>query len=182
MGISEIIAIGAGLAADAACVAITNGIGVTEKKKRLSFLNAFLFGLFQGIMPIIGSLTGSLISGTFSYYSHLIVAGIFFFLGGKSIYDALKEKELVRIKTLPIRLLLLQAIATSMDALAVGVSFSLSETPILSASFIIGSITFLICLPAFWLGDKSRAGSDQKAEITGGVILLLIGVKSLLKR
>lgn len=180
MGIFEVIVIGIGLSMDACCVSISNGMCTNPLKPRHALADALFFGIFQGIMPIIGYFAGSLFVGLFSQYSFWVVSVIFLLLGGKMIYDAVTEEEAVVCKKMTFRLLLVQAIATSIDALAVGVSFSAMKVNIFVSSSLIAATTFIISFIAVYFGHKVGTILNKKAGIFGGLLLLGIAVKTLL--
>lgn len=182
MGIIEIIMIGIGLSMDACCVSISNGMCTQNLKPRHALANSLFFGVFQGLMPVIGYFAGSLFVHSFSQYSHLIVFAIFLALGLKMIYDAIKEEDEEECKIMSFKLLFIQAIATSIDALAVGVSFSAMNVNIFSSSAIIAATTFLLSMAAILLGKKIGTLLNKKAGIFGGILLILIGVKVFLER
>lgn len=176
----EILIIGVGLAMDACCVSVSNGMCTRPLKLRHALADAAFFGVFQGIMPTIGFFAGSLVVGFFSRYSFWVVAAIFLLLGGKMIYDAVTEEEETACRSMTLRLLLVQAVATSIDALAVGVSFSAMSVNILYASSLIAATTFVLSFIAVFLGKKVGTLLNKKAGVFGGILLLLIAVKTLL--
>ncbi len=183
MSIFSLILIGISLSMDAVCVSVSNGMRNSKPhnhsgKLRQGLLIAATFGIFQGIMPIIGYYAGFLVSDFFTKYSNLTVSVIFFFLGGKMIKDALSPEE-ESDAGITFTSLLIQAVATSIDALAVGLGFCILEIPIFSSSLTIAGITFLMCLIAFFLGKKAGEVLENKAGIIGGILLLLIACKSL---
>ncbi|SCH02637.1 putative sporulation protein YtaF [uncultured Ruminococcus sp.] len=180
MGILEIIIIGIGLSMDACCVSISNGMCTNPLKARHALADALFFGSFQGIMPLIGFFAGSLFVGILSKYSFWIVSAIFLILGGKMIYDAATEEDKVECKKMTFRLLLIQAIATSIDALAVGVSFSAMQVNIFMAVCLIAATTFVISFASVYVGHKIGTLLNKKAGIFGGILLLGIAAKVLL--
>ncbi len=181
MRIFPLVVIGISLSMDAVCVSVSNGMknsGDQKGKFRQGLLIALTFGVFQGIMPVIGYYAGFLVSDFFTRYSSLTVAAIFFFLGGKMIWDALHTEEETD-SGVTFGTLLMQALATSIDALAVGLSFCILELPIFSSALIIAGVTFLMCFIAFFLGKKAGELLEKKAGIIGGILLLLIACKAL---
>lgn len=181
MGFFEIIIIGIGLSMDAVCVSISNGMCVKNLRLKHALINSLAFGFFQGLMPLIGFYAGSLFIGFLAQYSYLLVFVIFMILGLKMIYDALHDDECEYHKVMSFKMLLIQAIATSIDALAVGVGFSVMNTPILSASLLIAVTTLVLSLIAVYIGKKVGGILNKKAEILGGALLLLIGFKVFLE-
>ena len=178
MTIWEYILIGVSLSMDAAAISATHGLTMKKFNPRRCLIIALAFGLAQGIMPLIGFAAGSLISGyvqTFAGWFALILLG---FVGGTMIWDGLKKEEPEEVSGrafLPT--VLLQAVATSIDALAVGLSFCAVQCSIASAVVTIAVTTFVICTAAVILGKRVGALLSDKAQIAGGVILVLIGIK-----
>lgn len=176
MGIFELILIGIGLSMDACAVSMTNGM-CYKPKWRTTFLIAFAFGLFQGLMPLIGYLTGSLFYAQIAAFDHWIALILLCFIGGKMIVDGFKGEEACSVKPFGMWMLFMQAIATSIDALAVGISFAASAVNILLAISLIAVSTFLLSTIAVrvgeWIGDKL----NTKAQLLGGAILVFIGIK-----
>lgn len=177
MSVIEILLIGIGLSMDAVCVSMSNGMCFQAKLKQTISI-ALAFGLFQGLMPLIGYFTGSFFAEQISAFDHWIALILLAIIGGKMLYDAIKgDDEASCSPKLTIRLLLLQAIATSIDALAVGVSFAAMQVNILVAVLLIALTTFILSFVAVHLGKKIGTKLNQKAEIFGGSILILIGLK-----
>ena len=181
MGLFEVSLIGVGLAMDAASVAMTNGMVY----KRLSIGNyitmPLLFGIFQGVMPLIGFYAGTLFAGIIMKYSGIVIFAILAVIGGNMIKESLsKESGIEEIKNLTMTILIFQAIATSIDAFAVGVGFCAIRVDILPAALIIAVITAFMVAGAIAVGKKFGDIFENKAEFLGGVILIIIGVKGLL--
>ena len=182
LSIIEIILLGLGLAMDASAVSMTNGMTMKPMKLKGTLATAFAFGLFQGVMPLIGYFAGSVFAGYMAAVDHWIALILLGFIGGKMLWDALKkEEEIVPVaRKLTFKLLLVQAIATSIDALAVGVSFAAMNVNIFIAVSIIAAITFACSMIAVLIGKKCGDFLNQKAELFGGCILILIGLKIFL--
>lgn len=182
----NLLMIAIGLSMDAFAVSTTNGMCVSRQYKRKSFFTRALvwsamFGLFQGLMPMLGYFLGKTFASFISSIDHWIAFILLGFIGGKMIWEAVHpEKEECEVN-LPFSTILTQAIATSIDALAVGVSFALLEVNILSASVIIALTTLLCSLVGAYLGKAFGSLLKSKAEVFGGVILVLIGLKILLE-
>lgn len=180
MGLLEIIFIGVGLSMDASCVSISNGMCTPNLKTRHVLANSIFFGVFQGLMPLIGFYAGSLFVSTLSKYSTWLVILVFTLLGGKMIYDALHEgPDADCTAYMTFRLLLVQAVATSIDALAVGVVFSATQVDIFFAAGLFTIITFILSFAAILLGKKIGTLFNKKAGILGGILLLGIALKTL---
>lgn len=170
--------IGTGLSMDAFSVSITNGMNMKRVKFKDAFKIAFFYGIFQFIMPVIGFFAAEIFKSYIEAVDHWVAFLLLAFIGIKMIIEAFDKKEEEK-KNLSIKVLTLQAIATSIDALAVGISFAALNTPIWSSSFIIGMTTFVLCFGAVYIGKTVGKFLAEKAEIFGGIILLGIGIKIL---
>lgn len=177
MGIYEIILIGIGLSMDAAAVSMTNGMCYKQIKLKHTLFIGIAFGFFQAAMPIIGFYAGSFFSDQIATTDHWIALILLAFIGGKMVYDGLHHGSSCPLKPFTLKLLLLQAVATSIDALAVGISFAAMNVNIFVAAGVIAATTFIISVVAVLLGKKIGDKLNSKAEIFGGVILLFIGAK-----
>lgn len=180
MGYLELFLIAVGLSADAFAVSVTNGMVMKNIKLGWTFAIALTFGLFQGVMPTIGYALGSTFSQYITKYDHIIALILLGFIGGKMLYDGIKnddEEAGSKAARLTIGALLVQGIATSIDALAVGVSFAAMSVNIISAAAFICAITFILSFIAVLIGKKFGNLLNNKAEIIGGSILVLIGIK-----
>jgi putative Mn2+ efflux pump MntP len=176
----EIIIIAFGLAMD--CFAVSIAIGATNPKIALgkALEIALFFGLFQGLMPVVGWLLGLSFMEYIKNVDHWVAFGIFVLIGGRMIIESFKkstERKTVNIQKALIIIVL--AIATSIDALVVGISFVFLSVFILKATIIIGVITFFVTLPGFYTGKKFGSAYGRKAELLGGIVLLAIGTKIL---
>lgn len=182
----NLLMIAIGLSMDAFAVSTTNGMCVSRQHKQQNFFTRTLvwsamFGLFQGLMPMLGYFLGKTFASFISSIDHWIAFILLGFIGGKMIWEAVHpEKEECEVN-LPFSTILTQAIATSIDALAVGVSFALLSVNILSASLLIALTTLLCSLVGAYLGKAFGSLLKSKAEVFGGVILVLIGLKILLE-
>lgn len=177
----EIILISIGLAMDALAVSITSGSIMQKMRLHHMFRIALFFGAFQAIMPIIGWLGGTLFTEYIKSIDHWIAFGLLAFIGGKMIKEALSNDEDERFDPLNVYILFTLAIATSIDALAVGITFSVLSITIWSAAAIIGVITFVISFLGVYLGKKLGDTLGSKMEIIGGIILIAIGTKILVE-
>jgi manganese efflux pump family protein len=182
MDILSMILIGLGLALDAFAVSITCGITLKKCKISQAFRIALFFGGFQAIMPIIGWAAGFSFREYITSYSHWIAFLILLFVGGKMIYESfIFKKECDRSNPTNLLVLLGLAIATSLDALAVGLSFSILNITITEPVIIIGIITFILSFTGVYLGEKFGTLFGNRIDIIGGIILIGIGLKILLK-
>ena len=186
MGFAELLLLAIGLAMDAFAVSIGNGLSMKKQNPKAAFAIAFSFGLFQALMPTIGYFLGSAFEEVIRQFDHFIALIFLGFIGGKMIFDGIKEliadkkgetEELQEFR-LTFGKLLIQAIATSIDALIVGVSFAaLPDVNIWTAVLLIGAVTFVISLIGVFSGKKFGQLLGSKAEIFGGIILVGIGLK-----
>jgi len=183
----DLFFISIGLAMDAFAVSLTSGFIIKDLKLKNALKIGLFFGFFQCIMSILGWLAGTNFSKYIEAFDHWIAFFLLGSIGVKMIYEALRKKkndsdDNYKIYKDPLnnKLLLILAIATSIDALAVGISlsaFGQDVLAILSAGLIIGIITFVISFAGVFLGKKFGSLFQKQAEIAGGVILILIGVK-----
>lgn len=175
--------IGIGLAMDAFSVSVSDGILLGKARLHQVIKIAFFFGGFQFLMPVLGYLAGSTFSGIIESYDHWVAFVLLGILGIKMIYEAVKDDEDEEhiANPLALKTLTILAIATSIDALAVGVTFATISAPVILSSAIIGVVTFIICTAGVYLGSYCGNIFGNKAEIAGGVILILIGTKILIE-
>lgn len=180
MSLAEIILTAIALSMDAFAVSMSNGMIYPKLPRRKWIIAPLFFGFFQGFMPLLGYLTGSVFASYIEKYSSLLVFVILGFIGGKMIYDGFFEKEDTnKSEKLTVKLITLQAIATSIDAFAVGIGFCAVRTNIIYAVSLIAIITFILSLISFIIGKKFGDILGNKAQIFGGTILVILAVKSL---
>ncbi len=180
MSVWEVIMIGIGLSMDAAAVSMTNGM-VYPKTCRTKILSMPLFfGGFQALMPLLGYYASGVFADFLSRYSGIIVLIILGVIGGKMVYDGLHPQlEEETDCSLTYRMLLIQAVATSIDAFAVGVGFSAMQVNIVQAVSIIGVTTLVCSFLSIAIGKKFGNMLGNKAQILGGMILIIIGIKGM---
>jgi len=184
MSFVEIIFIGIGLSMDAFAVALCKGLSMNKINYKAGLLIAAFFGFFQAAMPFIGWLVCKNFEKYITRFDHWIAFALLVFIGVKMIIDTVKEsreEEKTEEFQLKIRELFLLAIATSIDALAVGISFAFLNINIYSSIAIIGIITFILSIIGVFIGNKFGTRFKTKAGYAGGIILILIGVKILLE-
>lgn len=186
MGIFELILIGIGLSMDAATVSMTNGMVYKDLKKDKVIAMPLFFGGFQGLMPLLGFFLGGLISGLITQYANILVFLILGFIGGKMLLDVYKDyknpnedDEEVCPGVLTYKMLFIQAIATSIDAFAVGIGFSAMGVNVVTSSTIIAITTAVCSLIAIFIGKKFGSLFESKSTLIGGVLLVFIAVKAL---
>lgn len=182
MNTISILFIAFGLAMDAFAVAIASGIIIKQLKVRNVLKIALFFGLFQAFMPVVGWLAGLSMRDFVRAFDHWVTFGLLSLIGGKMIYESFKiESEKTEGDPLNIYMLLLLSIATSIDALVVGVSFAFLDIFIITPIVTIGIVTFLLSSLGVYIGDKSGHFFENKMEIIGGLFLIGIGVKILIE-
>ena len=181
----QIVFIAASLAMDCLAVSIAGGVGCRDIKTRLKYALkiAAFFSLFQMIMPLIGYAAGYGFKNLISSFDHWVAFALLAAIGIKMIYEGIKgeekenkEKNIINNKTL-----LILSVATSIDALAVGISFGIMDISLLVSIIAIGAFAFLLSFAGFYLGNKAGRFLRGKIEIVGGAILILIGIKILME-
>lgn len=181
MSIIEIILVAVGLAMDAFAVAICKGLSVEKVKPRHYLIVGTWFGCFQALMPAIGYLLGTSFEKYITEYDHWVAFGLLLLLGLKMVKDSLSKKEEEESSSFSNTSMLVTAIATSIDALAVGITFAvLEDVNVPLAVSVIGVITFCLSAIGLKIGNVFGSKFKKKAEFLGGIILILIGVKILL--
>ena len=167
---------------DALAVSICKGLSIEDSKLKGALIIGLFFGFFQGAMPIVGWVMGKQFAHIISAIDHWIAFVILGIIGGRMIYNSLKSGGSCACGPLKLQELLLLALATSIDALAVGVTFAFLDVQIVSAALIIGGITFVLSLGGVLFGSRCGSAFGSKAEMLGGGVLILIGLKILLEQ
>lgn len=181
MGIAELFILAVGLSMDAFAVSVCKGLSIQKLKPRHAVIVGAWFGAFQALMPAIGWLLGSAFADMIEAVDHWIAFVLLALIGGNMIREALgHEEEDADPSLAPIAMLLL-AVATSIDALAVGVTFAFLQVRILPAVALIGAVTFLFSAAGVKLGSVFGIRYKSKAELLGGIVLILMGTKILLE-
>ena len=185
MTFTEILLIGIGLSMDAFAVAVSKGLSMQKINYKAGLIIALFFGVFQAGMPLIGYFAAIRFERYIVAADHWVAFGLLLFIGGKAIVESIKEIRSGEKKEENFKLrygeLVVLAFATSVDALAVGISFAFLSVQIWKSVSIIGVTTFLISFAGVCIGNRFGAKLKAKAEIAGGVILILIGLKILLE-
>lgn len=176
----ELLLIAIGLSMDAFSVSICKGLTTKKFSWRMALVCGLWFGLFQALMPIIGYFLGAQFQEMIEAYDHWIAFGLLFLIGANMIREAVWGTEEEQDGSLGFRTMIFLAIATSIDALAVGVSFACIQVKLWSSVLIIGTITFLFSVLGVKIGNVFGSKYEKSAEITGGIILILIGLRILL--
>lgn len=185
MGLVELLLIAVGLSMDAFAVSICKGLGMKEVNPKVSVVLALFFGGFQALMPLIGWALGSQFLGIIGPIDHWVAFVLLAVIGGKMLWEAFREdagegdgKPADRID---LGEFLILAIATSIDALAVGISFAALSVDIVPSVALIGVITFAFSIAGVFVGNFFGSRYEKPASIVGGVVLILIGTKILLE-
>ena len=178
MTIPVIFLIGIGLSMDAFAVSVTDGLSTANLKKMRMLMTAVCFGVFQGLMPVIGYFLGKAFEVYICAFDHWIALALLGYIGGKMIFDAIRGEEDTGEYVLTTKLILTQGIATSIDALAVGVSFAaLPDVSIWLAAILICCTTFAFSIVGVMFGKRMGQKLGSHAQLVGGIILLCIGIK-----
>ena len=183
MQVIDIVFIAFGLAMDAFAVSICRGLKVRKVSWKYSVSTAFVFGLFQALMPLIGYLAGKQFEGYITGIDHWIAFGLLGIIGINLIKESFdkEEDDAACDEDISFKELLLMGIATSIDALAIGVTFAFLKINIITAIIIIGIITFVLSLSGVYIGNLFGSKLKKGAEVLGGIILIAIGIKILLE-
>lgn len=181
MHISELILLAVGLSMDAFAVSVCKGLAMGKLSWRHMIVVGLWFGVFQALMPLAGCFLGSTFQRYIASYDHWIAFGLLGFIGGNMIREACAGGEEKTDASLGFRSMLVLAVATSIDALAVGVTFAFLKVNVGFAVTVIGLTTFLLSAVGVRVGNLFGTRYQAKAELAGGVILILLGVKILLE-
>jgi len=181
----ELLLIGVGLSMDAFAVAVCKGLAMRKVNKKQAVVIGLFFGGFQALMPFVGWLLGSQFEKYITSIDHWIAFILLGIIGGKMIVESVKpDKEDDEVKEmdapLDLKEMFVLAVATSIDALAVGITFAFLDYPIVEAITVIGITTFVISIGGVYVGNFFGNKYEKKAEFVGGLILVLLGVRILL--
>ena len=182
----ELFLLGVGLSMDAFAVSVCKGLGMRKLDKKQALIIGLYFGGFQALMPLIGWLLGSQFQQYITSIDHWIAFILLGFIGGKMMVEAVREwneEETVEVMDAPIdhKNMFVLAVATSIDALAVGITFAFLNTPIIEAITIIGITTMVLSIIGVIVGNFFGSRYKSKAEFIGCLILVLLGLKILLE-
>jgi putative Mn2+ efflux pump MntP len=183
MTILDIIVIAVGVSMDAFAVSITKGLAKKRLRLKHYISVALWFGGFQALMPLVGYMLGANFAAAVANFDHWIAFVLLTVIGGHMLYESLcsdGDDEPI-VASFGAKIMLMMAVATSIDALAIGVSLAFLGTNIWRAIAVIGCTTALFSAFGLWLGKIFGSRYKRSAEITGGVVLILIGVKSLIE-
>lgn len=181
----ELFLMGIGLSMDAFAVSVCKGLGMVKVNKKQTVTIGLFFGGFQALMPFIGWVLGRQFEHYFKSIDHWVAFVLLGFIGGKMMVESLKKEEdgVVKKEDVPLNIkeMFVLAVATSIDALAVGITFAFLGTPIVEAISIIGCTTFVISVGGVYIGNFFGSKYKNRAEFVGGLILVLLGLKILLE-
>ena len=181
MDMLTIILIAIGLAMDAFAVSIAKGITISNHRKKTALVMATFFAVFQMFMPVIGWIAGLGLEELITGIDHWIAFGLLALIGARMIYDSTKKEDPQRESNIRLHALLILSVATSIDALMVGLSFAFLQTAIVIPIIVIGIVTFSLSYLGFHFGNVIGNILGSKIKVIGGVILIAIGVKILLE-
>ena len=176
-----VLLIAIGLAMDAFAVSMAHGMTIQNRRLATGLTMAGSFGAFQAFMPVLGWLAGLSFIDLISGFDHWLAFGLLALIGGKMIYTARTASKEEKETKLTAPVLLILSVATSIDALAVGLSFSLLRVSITTPIIAIGAVTFLLSFAGFSFGNKLGKFFERKVQVIGGVVLIAIGIKILLE-
>ncbi|MFI3174164.1 MAG: manganese efflux pump MntP family protein [Bacillota bacterium] len=180
MEIISIVLMAIGLAIDASAISIANGVASPRFTMKQGLLQSACFGLFQSVAPIVGYGFGLQLKDFMYMIDHYVAFVLLFFIGMNMIFqNHIPELESTKKYELTLPILLLQGVSTSIDALALGVSFALFSVHIIFASAIIGTVTFFICLCSSYVGMRVGRKFHKRAVDFGGALLICMGIRIL---
>ena len=181
MSLYELFLLAVGLSMDAFAVAICKGLSLDKIRWKHMVIAGLWFGGFQALMPAIGYLCGSFFADFVTAFAHWIAFILLAFIGGNMVKEAFSKEEEKMDASMDAKAMCMLAVATSIDALAVGVSFAFMKVAIVWAVIFIGVITFCLSAAGVKIGSLFGTRYKAKAELTGGIVLLLLGLKILLE-
>lgn len=182
MGFAELFILAVGLSMDAFAVSICKGLAMKKASWKAQLCCGAWFGGFQALMPLIGYFLGTLFIDAISAIDHWVAFGLLVIIGVNMLREALGSEEETADADLSVKTMFLMAVATSIDALAVGISLAMAGVAnIWLAVLLIGATTFVLSAIGVKVGNVFGSRYEKKAEIAGGVILILLGVKILLE-
>lgn len=177
MGLIELFLIAVGLSMDAFAVSVCKGLAMPKCTFKKAAIVGLWFGGFQALMPAIGYILGAQFQEAIASIDHWIAFVLLALIGGNMIHEALDNDEEEADASLDVKTMFLLAVATSIDALAIGITFAFLKVNIIPAVCFIGIVTFIISFAGVKIGNVFGARYKNKAEIVGGIILILLGLK-----
>ncbi|MFN4216208.1 MAG: manganese efflux pump MntP family protein [Brevinematales bacterium] len=181
----SLLGVAVGLSLDALTVSLINGFMMQRMRWRYAFRIAFAFGFFQALMPLVGWLAGFQLAFFLQRWQKWVAFGLLSYVGGKMIWESFSSDNCERKSCVDIPVLLVMSIATSLDALAVGVTIGVLREAIILPALVIGLVTFVICFVGVYVGQRIQSMSialqEKRFEWVGGVVLIGIGLKILVE-
>ena len=182
MGFVELLLLGVGLSMDAFAVSVCKGLAMKKATLKAELTCGAWFGGFQALMPLIGFYLGTLFAEAIQAFDHWVAFGLLALIGGNMLKEAFGGEEECPCADLSVKTMFLMAVATSIDALAVGISLAMvGDVNIWAAVSLIGVTTFALSAAGVAVGNVFDSRYEKKAEMAGGIILILLGVKILLE-
>lgn len=181
MGTIELLLLSVGLAMDAFAVSICKGISMKRMNWRKALIIGMYFGGFQALMPVIGYFLGTAFESIITNIDHWVAFILLGIIGGNMIKEAFEDESENCNDDVGFKTMIMLAIATSIDALAVGITFAFLKVNLIAAISMIGVITFVLSVIGTKIGNRFGDKYESKAELVGGVILVLLGIKILLE-
>lgn len=181
MGLVELLLLSVGLGMDAFAVSVCKGISMKRMNWKKACIIGSYFGGFQALMPMLGYFLGSTFESVITNLDHWIAFGLLAIIGGNMIKDAFSKECDSFDDDVSFKAMIVLAIATSIDALAIGITFAFLKVNLILAISMIGVITFILAIVGTKVGNRFGDKYEKKAELVGGVILILLGIKILLE-
>lgn len=181
MSIFDILIIAVALAMDCFSVSVAAGVAIERPRFRTVLVMAVFFGGFQGLMPVIGWLTGGSVAHLIQAFDHWVAFGLLAFIGGGMIRESLAGDENRPLDVTRVKTLFELAVATSVDALVVGVDLGLMQNALVVPALIIAAVSFLLTIVGFYLGVYFKRICKFNFGLVGGIVLICIGLKILIE-
>ena len=182
MGFGALFLLAVGLSMDAFAVSVCKGLSMKKAGLREGAVCGIWFGGFQALMPLVGFFLGTLFAGAIEAFDHWVAFGLLVIIGINMLKEAFSKEEEAHDADLSAKVMFIMAVATSIDAMAVGISLAMAgDVNIFSAVLLIGVTTFVLSAVGVKIGNVFGSRFEKKAQIAGGVILILLGLKILLE-
>lgn len=182
MGIGELLLLAVGLSMDAFAVSVCKGLAMKKATLKAELTCGVWFGGFQALMPVIGFFLGALFADAIEAFDHWVAFILLAIIGINMLKEALPQEEETASADMCVKTMFIMAVATSIDALAVGISLAMAgSVNILAAALLIGVCTFLLSAIGVKIGNVFGSRYEKKAQMAGGIILILLGVKILME-
>ena len=181
MGFAELLVLAVGLSMDAFAVSVCKGLAMEKAPLKKAAIAGVWFGSFQALMPLLGYLLGNRFEKYITHIDHWITFGLLALIGANMVKEAFSKEEEKASSTMYFKEMFLLAVATSIDALAVGITFAFLRVDLLPAVCLIGATTFVLSALGVKVGNLFGSRYKSRAELAGGILLILMGVKILLE-